>query len=409
MPAPTAEAHVTFRHAPLATQGACRHTSPVDFDLTEDQRLVRETARDFARREIEPQAALLDKESRWPAEIVRQMGELGFLGMVVPAEHGGAGMDHVSYALVIEELSRACASCGVIASVNNSLFSYPVLHFGTDHQKATVLAPTARGEMLGAFGLTEPASGSDARTMLTVAEKQGDGSWIINGSKNYITCGPHSEHIIVFAVTTPDPQKPRHTAFLVRRGTPGFTASAHDEKMGIHAAHSCSIFFDNLKVEADMVLGPVGDGFKVAMQTLDGGRIGIAAQAIGIAQAAYAKAVAYAKERKSFGGPIANLQAIQFMIADMAVDIDAARLLTMRAASLKDRGVRHTAESSMAKLFASEMASRVANKALQVFGGAGYIVEYGMERHVRDARITEIYEGTSEIQRIVVAASLLRG
>jgi butyryl-CoA dehydrogenase len=381
----------------------------VDFDLTEDQRLVRETARDFARREIEPKAAELDKTSRWPEEIVRQMAELGFLGMFVPTELGGAGLDHVSYALVVEEISRACASCGVIMSVNNSLFCYPLIHFGTELQKAEVLGPTARGEMLGAFGLTEPASGSDARTMLTVAEKQGDGSFLVNGSKNYITCGPHAEHVLIFAVTTPDPAKPRHTAMLVRRGTPGFTAGSHDEKMGIHAAHSCSIFFENLKVPAEMVVGPVGDGFKVAMQTLDGGRIGIAAQAIGIAQAAYEKAVAYAKERKSFGGPIANLQAIQFMLADMAVEIDAARLLTLRAATMKDRGVRHTAESSMAKLFASETASRVANKALQVFGGAGYIVEYGVERHVRDARITEIYEGTSEIQRIVVAASLLRG
>lgn len=381
----------------------------MDFDLSEDQLLVRDSARDFARREVEPKAAELDRNSRWPDEIVRQMAELGFLGMFVPAELGGAGLDHVSYALVVEEISRACASSGVIMSVNNSLFCYPLLAFGTDAQKNDVLGPTARGEMLGAFGLTEPASGSDARTMLTVAEKQGDGSWLLNGSKNYITCGPHAEHVIVFAVTTPDPVKPRHTAFLVRRGTPGFSFGAHDEKMGIHAAHSCSIFFENVKLAPEAVLGPVGDGFKIAMQTLDGGRIGIAAQAIGIAQAAYEKAVAYAKERKSFGGPIANLQAIQFMIADMAVDIDAARLLTLRAAALKDKGVRHTAESAMAKLFASETASRVANKALQVFGGAGYIVEYGMERHVRDARITEIYEGTSEIQRIVVAAQMLRG
>jgi butyryl-CoA dehydrogenase len=393
----------------LATRAACRHTKRVDFELTEEQRLVRDTARDFAKREIEPKAAELDRTSRWPDEIVRQMGELGFLGMFVPTELGGAGLDHVSYALVVAEISRACASSGVIMSVNNSLFCYPVLAFGTDQQKAEILAPTARGEMLGAFGLTEPASGSDARTMLTVAEKQGDGSWLLNGSKNFITCGPHAEHVIVFAVTTPDPVKPRHTAFLVRRGTPGFTLGVHDEKMGIHAAHSCSIFFENVKLPPEAVLGPVGDGFKVAMQTLDGGRIGIAAQALGIAQAAHEKAVAYAKERKSFGGPIANLQAIQFMIADMAVEIDAARLLTVRAAAMKDQGVRHTAESAMAKLFASETASRVANKALQIFGGAGYIVEYGMERHVRDARITEIYEGTSEIQRIVVAASQLRG
>jgi len=380
----------------------------VNFELTEEQRLVRETARDFAKREVEPKAAELDKASRWPTEIVAQMAELGFLGVAIPEAHGGAGLDAVTYALVIEELSRACASCGVIASVNNSLFCDPLEKFGTDAQKTEILAKTARGEWLGAFGLTEPASGSDARTMLTAAEKTGDG-WTLNGSKNYITCGPHAEHVIVFASTTRDDVKPRHTAFLVRKGTPGFTAGHHDEKMGIHAAHSCTIYLENVKLGADAVLGPIGDGFKVAMHTLDGGRIGIAAQAVGIAQAAFDKAVAYAKERKSFGGPIANLQAIQFMIADMAVDIDAARLLTLRAASMKDRGVRHTAESAMAKLFASETASRVANKALQVFGGAGYIVEYGVERHVRDARITEIYEGTSEIQRIVVAASMLRG
>jgi butyryl-CoA dehydrogenase len=380
----------------------------MDFDLTEEQALVQKTARDFAAREIEPKAAELDKTSRWPTEIVARMAELGFLGLAIPTEHGGAGLDHVSYVLVMEEVSRACASCGVIMSVNNSLFCDPVHRFGTDWQKREILAPTASGQMLGAFGLTEPSSGSDARTMKTIGEPQGDGSFLLNGSKNFITVGPEAEHIIVFAVTTPDENKPKHSAFLVRRGTPGFTPMPHDEKLGIHAAHSCTIYFENVRVPKESILGEVGGGFKVAMATLDGGRIGIAAQALGIARAAYEKAVAYSKERKAFGGPIADLQAIQFMIADMSTELDAARLLTLRAASMKDKGEKHTVESSTAKLFASEAATRIAHKAIQIHGGYGYVNEYGVERHYRDARITEIYEGTSEIQRIVIANGLLR-
>jgi butyryl-CoA dehydrogenase len=378
------------------------------FDLTEEQRLVQQTARDFAIREIEPKAAELDRTARWPTEIVARMAELGFLGIAVPTEWGGAGLDNVTYVLVMEEVSRACASSGVIMSVNNSLFCDPLLKHGTEWQKREILAPTAAGRMLGAFGLTEPTSGSDARTMKTVAERQGDGSFILNGSKNFITVGPEAEHVIVFAVTTPDPVKPRHTAFIVRRGTPGYTLAPHDEKLGIHAAHSCTIYFENVRVPPELVLGAEGDGFKIAMGTLDGGRIGIAAQAVGIARAAYEKAVAYAKERKAFGGPIAGLQAIQFMIADMATEIDAARLLTLRAAAMKDKGVRHTVDSSIAKLFASEMATRVTHRAIQIHGGYGYTTEFGVERHYRDARITEIYEGTSEIQRIVIANGLLR-
>ena len=379
----------------------------MDFDLTEEQNLLRETARDFATREIEPKAAELDRAARWPTEIVARMAELGFLGMAVPAELGGAGLDAVSYVLAMEEVSRACASSGVIMSVNNSLFCDPLMKFGTEQQKRDVLAPAAAGKELGAFGLTEPASGSDARTMKTVAERQGDGGYVLNGSKNFITCGPEAEHVIVFAVTTPDPARPKHTALLVRRGTPGYSLAPHDEKLGIRAAHSCTIYFDNVRVPAEGVLGGDGDGFKIAMATLDGGRIGIAAQALGIARAAHEKAVAYARDRKAFGGAIADLQAIQFMIADMATELDAARLLTLRAASMKDAGARHTAESSIAKLYASEMATRVAHKAIQIHGGYGYTTEYGVERHYRDARITEIYEGTSEIQRMVIAGSVL--
>ncbi|MFO0586688.1 MAG: acyl-CoA dehydrogenase family protein [Polyangiaceae bacterium] len=384
------------------------------FDLTEEQSLVLQTARDFAAREIEPKAAELDKTARWPTEIVKQMGELGFLGLAIPAEYGGAGLDTVSYVLVMEEVSRACASSGVIMSVNNSLFCDPLYKFGTEWQKKEILTPTAQGKILGAFGLTEPASGSDARTMKTVAEKQGDGSWLLNGSKNFITCGPEAEHIIVFAVTSPHPEKPKHTALILKRGMPGFTLAPHDEKMGIKAAHSCSIYFDNVTVPKEYVLGEEGQGFKVAMVTLDGGRIGIAAQALGISKAAIDRSITYAKERKAFGGVIAGLQAIQFMIADMTTEYEAARLLTLRAAYLKDKSatdknVKHTAESAMAKLFASEAATRIAHKAIQVHGGYGYTTEYAVERHYRDARITELYEGTSEIQRIVVAANMLRG
>jgi len=380
----------------------------MNFDLTEEQQLVQQTAHDFAVREIEPKAAELDKTARWPTEIVARMAELGFLGLVMPVEYGGAGLDHVSYVLVMEEVSRACASSGVIMSVNNSLFCDPVYKFGTDWQKREILTPTASGKILGAFGLTEPTSGSDARTMKTVAEKQGDGAWLLNGSKNFITVGPEAEHLIVFAITTPDPQRPKHTALLVRRDMPGYSFAPHDEKLGIHAAHSCTIFFENVRVPKEYVLGDEGAGFKIAMGTLDGGRIGIAAQALGIARAGYEKAVAYAKERKAFGGPIADLQAIQFMIADMATELDAARLLTLRAAAMKDKGVRHSVESATAKLYASEMATRVTHKAIQIHGGYGYTTEFGVERHYRDARITEIYEGTSEIQRIVIANGLLR-
>jgi butyryl-CoA dehydrogenase len=335
------------------------------------------------------------------------MAELGFLGIAIPQEYGGAGLDTVSYALAMEEISQACASSGVIMSVNNSLFCDPVYKFGTEEQKKNVLASCARGEKLGCFGLTEPMSGSDAQTMVTSATRT-DGGWILNGAKNWITNGPHADYILVFAVTDRSGSKVKHTAFLVEKGTPGYTQNPADHKLGIHAAHSCTVFFENCRVSESAVVGNVGEGFKVAMATLDGGRIGIACQAIGIARAALERAVDYAKERKSFGVPIAQHQAIQFMLSDMAVELDAARLLTWRAATMKDKGVRHTMESAEAKLFASEMATRVAHKALQIHGGYGYSTEFPVERHYRDARITEIYEGTSEIQRIVIAANLLR-
>ena len=391
-------------------------TPRMDLELTDEQRMIRDAARDFAVKEVEPKAAELDKSGRWPTELVARLGELGFMGIAVPTEHGGGGMDAICYALAMEEICRACASTGVIMSVNNSLYCDPILKYGNAAQKERWLAPYASGTKLGCFGLTEPMSGSDAQTMATVATKSAD-KWVINGSKNWITNGPAADTILVFAITerpaggtAENPGgKVKHTAFLVDRGTKGYTQATHDEKLGIHAAHSCTVFFENVEVSDEHRLGDEGSGFKIAMATLDGGRIGIAAQALGIARAAFEKAVAYSKERRSFGVPIAQHQAIQFKLADMATEIDAARLLIWRAASMKDRGVRHTPESAMAKLFASEMSTRVTHAAIQIHGGYGYSAEFDVERHYRDARITEIYEGTSEIQRIVIASSALKG
>src|SRR4051812_29748554 len=307
----------------------------MDFDLTDDQKMIQSTARDFATREVLPKAAELDKSGRWPSEILAKMAELGFLGMAIPQEYGGAGLDTISYALAMEEISAACASCGVIMSVNNSLFCDPVYKFGTDEQKKTILTAVASGKKLGCFGLTEPMSGSDAQTMVTGAEKTKDG-WVLNGAKNWITNGPHADYIIVFAITDRSGPKVKHTAFLVEKGTPGYTQNARDHKLGIHAAHSCTVFFENCFIPDSAVIGNVGDGFKVAMATLDGGRIGIASQALGIGRASLTSSVAYAKERKSFGVPIAQHQAIQFKLSDMAMELDAARLLTWRAAWMKD-------------------------------------------------------------------------
>jgi butyryl-CoA dehydrogenase len=380
----------------------------MEFDLTEEQKLIRETARDFATREIAPKAAELDKTGRWPDEILKRMAELGLLGMAIPTELGGAGLDVLSYALAMEEVSRACASCGVIMSVNNSLFCDPLYKFGTDEQKKTALTACACGQKLGCFGLTEPMSGSDAQTMVTNAEKTA-GGWVLNGAKNWITNGPHADFILVFCVTDRSGAKIKHTAFLVPKETPGYTQNPRDHKLGIHAAHSCTVFFENCKVPDSAVVGKVGEGFKVAMATLDGGRIGIACQAIGIARAALEASVAYAKERKSFGVPIAQHQAIQFMLADMATEIDAARLLVHRAAWLKDHKLPYGKEAAMAKLYASDVANRAAREAIQIFGGNGYVTEFPVERHFRDAKITEIYEGTSEIQRLVIAGYLAKG
>jgi len=379
----------------------------MNFELTDIQREIQRMTREFAAKELIPNARKWDETHAWPAEAVKKLAELSLLGVAVPEQYGGAGLDNVCYAIAMEEISRGCASTGVIMSVNNSLYCDPVMKFGTEAQKEQFLTPFARGEKLGCFGLTEPEAGSDAAAQKTVAVRRGD-EYVINGSKNWITNGPKADAIVLFTMTNKEAGNKGITAFLVPTNTPGFIRAEPDKKMGISAAWSCSMFFEDMRVPAKNMLGKEGEGFKVAMSTLDGGRIGIASQALGIARAAYEEAVRYSGERKSFGKPIREHQAIQFMIADMATEIDAARLLVWRAALLKDRGVRHSAESAMAKLYASEMASRVANKALQVHGGMGYSKEMDAERHVRDARITEIYEGTSEIQRIVISANLLK-
>lgn len=379
----------------------------MNFELTDLQKEIQRVTREVAQKELLPHARHWDEKHLWPEEAVKKLAELSLLGVAVPEVFGGAGLDNVCYALAIEEISRGCASTGVIMSVNNSLYCDPVMKFGTEAQKKEFLTPFARGEKLGCFGLTEPQAGSDAAAQQTTAVRKGD-EYIINGSKNWITVGPKADAIVLFAMTHKEAGNKGISAFLVPTNTPGFQRAAPDKKMGINAAWSCSMFFEDCRVPAKNILGKEGDGFKVAMSTLDGGRIGIAAQAIGIARAAYEEALRYSSDRKTFGKPLHQHQAIQFMLADMATDIEAARLLTLRAALMKDQGLRHSAESSMAKLYASEMATRVCHKALQVHGGMGYSKEMDVERHVRDARITEIYEGTSEIQRIVISANLLK-
>ncbi|BDG07623.1 acyl-CoA dehydrogenase [Anaeromyxobacter paludicola] len=379
----------------------------MQIDLTEEQRQVRDLCREFAEAELRPNARRWDVEHTFPRDAVRKLADMGLLGVAVPSEWGGAGMDAVTYAVAMEEISRGCAGTGVIMSVNNSLYCDPVLKYGTEEQKRELLAPFARGEKLGAFALTEPMSGSDAAEMRTVAVARGD-EYVLDGTKNFITNGPQADAILVFAVTDRAKAHRGITAFLVPTDVAGFSRGKPDEKVGIRASGSCSIFFEGCALPKRLRLGQEGEGFKIAMSTLDGGRIGIAAQALGIARAAYEEAVAYAKERHSFGKKIAEHQAIQFMLADMATELEAARLLVWRAAAMKDRGGRHTAESAMAKLYASEMAERVTSKAIQIHGGYGYVKEYDVERHWRDSRITEIYEGTSEIQRLVISASVLK-
>lgn len=379
----------------------------MDFQLTEVQAQIRDMTQQFANEEVRSRATEIDEHGRFPEELVKRMGELGLMGMMVPEAWGGPGLDTVSYAIAIENISWGCASTGVIMSVNNSLYCDPVEKSSTDAQKERWLRPFALGEKLGCFGLTEPMSGSDAQHMATRAEKKGD-RYILRGQKNFITNGPNADAIVVFAATQPELGAKGTTCFVVPRTAKGYIIESKDKKLGIRGSQSCTISFDECEIPEEFRLGTEGQGFKIAMQTLDGGRIGIAAQALGIARAAFEAARAWSLERKAFGVTISNHQAIQFKLADMATEIDAARLLTLRAAYLKDQGVRHSRESAMAKLYASEVAMRVTTQAIQVFGGYGYITEYPVERHFRDAKITEIYEGTSEIQRIVIASQVLR-
>jgi alkylation response protein AidB-like acyl-CoA dehydrogenase len=379
----------------------------MDFQLTEDQIFIRKTARDFAEKAIAPTAAERDHDRIWPAELVKQMGELGFMGIAVSEEYGGSGLDYISYAIVIEELSRVDASLGVIASVNNSLVCYGLEKFGTEEQKHEVLAPLAAGQKLGAFSLSEPGAGSDAAAQKTTAVKDGD-YYVINGIKNWVTNGPHADTILLMAMTDQSKGYKGITCFIVDTSQSGVSVVKNEDKLGIRSAHSAQMAYDNYRVHKDRILGGEGMGFKIAMTILNAGRIGIASQAIGIAQGAFEAARDYAKIREQFGQPIAQFQAVGFTLADMATRIKAARLLTWEAASRKDRGEDYVQAASMAKVFASETAMWTATKAVQIFGSNGYSKEYPVERFFRDAKITEIYEGTSEIQRLVISRELLK-
>lgn len=378
----------------------------MDFSLTDEHEALVRMCRDFADREIRPIAASLDREARFPSELVARLGELGLMGIEVPIEHGGSGLDPIGYVLAMEEISAACASTGVIMSVNNSLVCDPIMKFGTPEQHERFLQPLAAGEKLGCFMLSEPEAGSDAAAQTTVARADGDG-WVIDGIKNWITNGPQADIGILIAMTDPSLGHRGISAFVIDMHDPAVARGPKDDKLGIRASHSCQVVFNGLRVGPDRLLGTVGGGFKVAMSTLDCGRIGIAAQAVGIARAAFEAAAEYATVRKTFGKAIIEHQAVGFMLADMDTEIEAARLLTLRAASAKMSGRRHTVESAMAKLFASETANRAAKNAIQVHGGNGYVTEYPVERFYRDAKITEIYEGTSEIQRLVIASHRL--
>jgi alkylation response protein AidB-like acyl-CoA dehydrogenase len=377
----------------------------MDFSLSDDQREIQALARDFARAEIEPHAAEWDREHRFPEELFGKLAELGLMGVCVPDEYGGAGADFLSYILVLEELSRADAGVGVTVAVHTSAVTLPILMFGTDEQRARFVPPLARGEQLGAFALTEPEAGSDAGALRTEAEPDGDG-WSITGAKQWITNGRSAGTFLLFARTD-----------VTREGAGGISAflldadhvtiTRDEEKLGLNSSLTNDLVIQGAHVERDRLLGEENHGFRIAMATLDGGRIGIAAQALGIAQAAYDVARGYAKERHAFGRPIAELQAIQYKLANMSMEIDAARLLVYRAAWLKQRGEPHTEAGAKAKLYASEMARRQTSEAIQVLGGYGYTKEFPVERYYRDAKITEIYEGTSEIQRLVIARSIL--
>jgi alkylation response protein AidB-like acyl-CoA dehydrogenase len=381
----------------------------MNFDFTEGQVQVREAVRDFAEKEIAPGTGDREKSGEFPKAILAKLGEMGIMGMMVPEAYGGSGADCLSYVLAIEELARVCASTAVIVSVNNSVFCYPLWKFGSEEQKTTILSETASGRALGAYALTEPQSGSDAANQKTRAERQGNG-YVLNGAKAWITNAGEAKWYLVMAMTEPSAGTRGITAFLVSSEDPGVRPGPPEDKMGLRASKTAALYLENVKVPASRRLGEEGQGFTIAMTTLDHSRIGIAAQGLGISRACYEAAVEYAKTRESFGKKIAEHEAIAFQIADISVQIEAARLLTYRAATLSEApGVRFSKESSMAKVFATEAANAIAARAVQVFGGYGYSREYPVERFYRDARVTTIYEGTSEIQRMVISKHLLAG
>ena len=379
----------------------------MDLELTEEQKLLQRSVREFTEAEVKPLAKEIDETGHFPRATLRKAAELGLTGITVNEGYGGAGMDHICYSLVIEEIARVCASTSVILSVQNSLYCATIERFGTEEQKQKFLVPFARGEKIGCYALTEPQAGSNAAALTTKAVRNGD-TYVINGTKAWITNGGVADAGVIYVNTQPEKGEKGITALLVERGTPGFAVGKEEKKLGIHATACTELSFTDCEVPAANRIGEEGQGYKIALSMLDGGRIGIASQATGIAQGAFEAALAYARERHAFGHPIAEFQAIQFMLADMATEIDAARLLARRAAWKQDSGARFSMEAAIAKLFASEMSTRVAHKAIQIHGGNGYSSEYPVERAYRDSRITEIYEGTSEIQRLVIAAWVLK-
>jgi butyryl-CoA dehydrogenase len=381
----------------------------MDFNLGDEEALIQTTARDFADRVLKPKAAEFDRAGSVPREILKQMAELGFMGMLVPESYGGSGLNNFSLALVQMEINRACASTGVTMGVHNSLMSSPVIRFGTEEQKKATLPKLATAEWIGAYSLSEPGSGSDAGALRATAVRDGN-HFVLNGTKNFVTNGGIADVFVVFARTHPDPAMKTKgiSAFLVERTAKGLVVGKHESKMGIRGSTTTELAFQDCRIPASSLLGAENEGFKIAMITLDGGRIGIAAQAVGIAQACLEACLKYAEERKQFGKAIGEFQAIQWKIANMATDIDAARMLVLRAARLRDEGKPHILEASMAKLFAADMVNRHASEAVQLHGGVGYVREFNVERFFRDAKITEIYEGTSEIQRMVIARNLLK-
>ncbi len=377
------------------------------FTLSEEHEMIRKMVREFAENEVAPTAAERDEEERFDRTIFEKMAELGMVGIPWPEEYGGAGFDYLSYVIAVEELSRVDASIGVTLSAHISLASWPIYKFGSEEQKQKFLRPLAEGSKIGAYCLTEPGSGSDSAAMKTTATEDGD-HYVINGNKIFITNGGEADIYVVFAQTNPELKHKGITAFIVEKGTPGFSMGKKEKKLGIRSSPTLEVIFEDCRVPKENILGAMGDGFKIAMMTLDGGRNGIAAQALGIAQGALDHAIAYAKERKQFGRSIADFQAIQFKLADMATKVEAARLLTYQAAWLEDQGMSYGQASAMSKLFAGDTAMEVTTEAVQIFGGYGYTREYPVERFMRDAKITQIYEGTNEIQRIVIARNLLK-